>query len=160
MHRSIILIIAALLTSALWAGCGGGGGSGPLPQKSATMTFGTTSSNPAVQLGGVSIAVVLPAGANVATEPGTNQISAASLQGVGVQVLGSYSAPIRKVKIGTLPGNFPLGSYAKLVCDVLPGVTLAESDFTSITPLDFQPTDPQGNDLNTVQSSISVIFGY
>lgn len=161
MYRYTILLIASLLSSALWSGCGGGGGGSNLPQKSAEMTLSTTSANQSLQLSGVFIALTLPAGTTVETEPGSNQISAASLQGIGVQVFGSYSAPIRKVKIGTLPGTIPLGPYARLNCAVQPGVTLGEGDFTSIVPLDFQPTGPGGSDLTgVVQSSISVVFGY
>jgi len=160
MYRYTILLIAALLTSALWTGCGGGGGSTNLPQKSAKVTFGTTSSDPAVQISGVFIAVTLPAGVTVATEPGSNRISAASLQGIGFQVFGRYSAPIRKVTIGTLPATspLPLGPYAELNCDLQPGVTF--SDPASIITLDFQPTGPGGSTLNNVQSSISVVPVY
>lgn len=158
MYRNTILLIAALLTSALWTGCGGGGGSTNLPQKSAKVTFGTTSTDPAVQISGVFIAVTLPAGVTVATEPGSNRISAAALQGIGVQAFGTYSAPIRKVKFGTLPGTIALGPYADLNCDLQPGTTF--SDPASITILDFQPTGPGGSTLNNVQSSISVVPGY
>lgn len=161
MHRNTILLIAALFSSALWGGCGGGGGgTGNLPQKSAEVTFSTTSTDPSVQISGVFIAVTLPAGVTVATEPGSNQISASSLQGVGFQAFGSYSAPIRKVKIGTLPGTpIPPGPYARLNCAVQQGFTF--NDPASVITLDFQPTGAGGIDLkNIVQSSISVVPGF
>jgi len=159
MYRNTILMIAALMSSVLWAGCGGGGGgTGNLPQKSAEVTFSTTSTDPAVQISGIFIAVTLPAGVTVATDPGSNQISASSLQGVGVQAFGSYSAPIRKVKIATLPGTISLGAYARLNCAVQQGFTFI--DPASIITLDFEPTGPGGSTLNNVQSSISVIPGY
>lgn len=161
MYRNTILLIAVLISTAFLTGCGGGGGAGNLPQKSAEMTFKTTSTDSTVRISGVFIAVTLPAGVTVATDPGSNQISASSLQGIGLQAFGTYSAPIRKVKIATLPGSIPLGPYARLNCAVVPGVTLSENDFTSIVPIDFQPAGPGGIDLrNIVQSSISVVFGY
>lgn len=163
MHQKTILVMAALLASALLTGCGGGGGSSPKTQKSAEITFSTTSTNPAVQIKGIFIAVVLPEGVTVATEPGSNQISASALQGAGNggQVFGTYSAPIRKVKIGSITsGTIALGPYARLSCDVLPGFTLTENQFTSIVPVDFQPTGSNGVNLNEVSSSLSVLFGY
>lgn len=160
MNKKIAAMAAALVATALFGGCGGGGDTKVLPQKMAEMTFSTTSTDPSVQISGVSIVVTLPAGVTVATDPGTNQISSTSLKGVGTQVFGSYSAPIRKVTIATLPGTIPLGPYARLTCDVTPGVTLPASAFTNIIPLDFQPTGPGGVSLNNVQSSIGVVFGY
>jgi hypothetical protein len=163
MHQKTILLIGALLASALWTGCGGGGGSAPKTQKSAEVTFSTTSTNPAVEIKGIFIAVTLPEGVTVATEPGSNKISATALQGAGNggQVFGTYSAPIRKVKIGSITSStIALGPYARLNCDVLPGVTLTENAFTSIVPVDFQPTGANGINLNEVSSSISVVFGY
>lgn len=160
MNRKNAGLAVALVATAIFGGCGGGGETKVLPQKTAEMTFSTTSTDQSVDIRGISITVTLPAGATVATDPGTNQISSASLKGVGTQVFGSYSAPIRKVTIATLPGTIPLGPYARLTCDITPGITLPESAFTSIIPLDFQPTGPGGASLNNVQSSIGVLFGY
>jgi hypothetical protein len=160
MNQKNFLKIATLFIVALFSGCGGGNGAVNLPQKSAEVTFGTTSSDPAVQIKGIFLVTTLPAGASVATEPGSNQISAASLKGVGVQVFGSYSAAIRKVKIGTLNGTIALGPYARLTCDISPGITLQESAFTSIVPLDFQPTGQGGINLTTVKPTTAVTFGY
>jgi hypothetical protein len=162
--RKTVLAMAVLLVSVLWSGCGGGGGGGGTPaQKSAEVTFSTASPNPGVQIKGIFIAVILPEGVTVDTEPGSNQIRASALQGAGNggQVFGTYSAPIRKVKIGSIStGTITLGPYARLNCDVLPGYTLTESQFTSIVPVDFQPTGPNGAALNDVSSSLSVVFGH
>jgi hypothetical protein len=164
MNRNISLRLAVLLIIALFSACGGGGGTSELPQKSAEVTFGTSSNDPSVQIKGISLVTTLPAGVTVATEPGSTQISTASLKGVGVQVFGRYSAAIRKVTIATLPGTIALGPYAKLTCSVVSGFTLQESAFTAITPLEFQPIGPGGIDLTTVVQPVrpttSVTFGY
>lgn len=160
MNQKNFLKIATLLIVAFSAGCGGGSGAVNLQQKTAEVTFGTTSSDPSVHIEGIFLVTTLPAGVSVATEPGSNQISAASLKGVGVQVLGRYSAAIRKVTIGASTGTIALGSYARLTCNILPGITLQESAFTSIVPLDFQPTGLGGINLTTVQPTTTVTFGY
>jgi hypothetical protein len=160
MNRKNIMIVAALLMSTLWGGCGGGGGSSDLPQKSAEVTFGTSSNDPTVQIRGISLVTTLPAGVTVATEPGSTQISTASLKGIGVQVFGRYSAAIRKVTIATVPGTIALGPYARLTCSVLPGFTLSESAFTSIIPVDFQPIGQGGIALTNVLPTTAVTFGY
>ena len=166
MHINRMILAVVLLLSC--SGCGGGGGTDirPMPQKTADVTFGTSSNNQTVPLKGVFIAATLPAGLSVATEPGSTQISTTALKGVGdggQTPFGTYSAAIRKVRISSAltSSSIAYGPYARLICNVTPGTTLKETDITSITPDDFQPTGDGGSDLSsTVKSVISVVFGY
>lgn len=165
MNRKFVFKFAALLMFVFSSGCGGGGGTGTsnLQQQTAEVTFGTASSDQTVQIKGIFLVTTLPAGVSVATEPGSNQISTAALKGVGNggQVFGTYSAAIRKVKIGSFTSStIALGPYARLTCNVLPGVTLQESAFTLITPIDFQPTGQGGISLTNVLPTTAVTFGY
>jgi len=157
-------VIATLM---LVQGCGGGGDAAPPVQKTATVGFATSSEDANAPLRGVFITAVLPAGVTVATIPGSSEVSSTALKGAatgsGQFVLGTYSAPIRKVKISA--ANFSgVGPFASLICDVIPGNTLNESQFTSIVPLEFQATGPGGIDLTTatppVVPRISVTFGF
>jgi hypothetical protein len=139
-------------------------------QKIATVGFATSSADVNAPLTGVFITAVLPAGVTVATIPGSSEISSTALKGAatgsGQLVLGTYSAPIRKVKITVASAgtDMAIGPFASLICDVIPGNTLNESQFTSIVPLEFQATGPGGIDLTTatppVVPKISVTFGF
>ena len=148
--------------------CGSGGGSSgvvPQAQKTATLSFETAIKDQSVtvQLRGISIAVALPEGVTVATSPGTNEITSAVLKGKNQVATGTYVSATRTVTIVNMPNgaDLPIGQFASLVCDIVPGKTFTDSQFTSIVPTDFQPTGPGGADLTqSVASRITVSFGH
>ena len=152
LYAYLLALIVLLL------GCGGGGGGGAAvvttpAQKTATVEFATTTTNTGVVLKAVYIVVRLPAGVTVATKPGTTEISDVVLKGVNSAQLqsSSYIAADNEVRIpvitSTIISGFPVGVFARLTCDVAPGKTMTESQFSSLTPVVFQATGANGVDL-------------
>lgn len=143
-------LICLLFVCLLATGCGGGGGSSsgssppdPQPQAAtkAVVSYSVTNSASS-PLAGIQFSAYLPPGTTVATTAGTNQIATtnlvagSALSGLQVQVFGSYSAPLHKVKLGILPTNaaslisgFSGGELLKLTCN-LTDTSLSQSDFT------------------------------
>jgi hypothetical protein len=152
--KTFPLIASALLLAA----CGGGGGGSSAPAattKTATVAFNVVSTAQLpVPVQGVVLAAFLPVGTSVATDPGTNVISAAALAtGSGITspnriVFGSYSAAIRKVKItvATTEDTFRGGEFAKLTVSFPSTVTLASADFITLNSPSFPLFDSAGFD--------------
>jgi hypothetical protein len=148
-----IAVVLALAATTMLAGCGSGGGgnNNGVSGTSVVVAFSliSTSRLPA-RISGVNIAAHLPAGVSVATDSANpKQISATALVAGSAMdslpqadkiIIGSYSSDGNLVNISTAgasgtPGFGP-GEYARLTCQVAPGVAVTESEITALnTPL-------------------------
>lgn len=130
--------------------CGGGGGTTPSPPppipKTATISFSVISTaRLTAPVQGVQLSAYLPVGVTVATNVGSTTLSSAALTvgsgitGANRQVYGSYSAPIRKVKItvATTEDTFRGGEFAKLTVSYPATITLTVTDFSSLNAPSF-----------------------
>ena len=155
-RKMYVYVLAMIVPLVMLLGCGGGGGGTgitPLAQKTATVEFATSTTNTGVVLKAVYIVVRLPAGVTVATKPGSNEISDVVLKGVNSAQLqaSSYIAADNEVRIpvitSTIISGFPVGVFARLTCDIAPGKTMTDAQFSSLTPVEFQATGASGIDL-------------
>lgn len=142
---NLMLLIAAL---EFVAGCGGGGGGGevtpqpPTAPTKAAIAY-TVQNSSGYPLAGVQFSAYLPAGADVALEPGTHNVAAtnlvagSALSGVQVNIFATYSAPIRKLKFAVAAANTQAlqsgfaGEVLKVTCTLAQGTKLAVNDFNS-----------------------------
>lgn len=178
--NNIQKVVASLSLTLSLAACSGGGGTAinetPQPaSKTATISFSIISTaRLTAPVQGVQLSAYLPVGVNVVTDPGTTILSSGTLTfGSGLtsanrQVYGSYSAPIRKVKIivVTTEETFRSGEFAKLTVSYPETTILSANDFTSINTPSFPSFEAGGYvvgsgsvDLTTkLRASLGVVF--
>jgi len=152
--KNVPMMLPLLALILALAGCGGGGGATSQdvnpPQstgKSATISFSVLSTaRLTAPVQGVQLSAFLPEGVTVATTAGSSTVSSTALiTGVGItssnrQIYGTYSAPIRKVKItvATTEETFRGGEFAKLSVNYPSTINLTANDFASAN----EPTVP------------------
>jgi hypothetical protein len=163
MNRIALMIASSSLSLMVLAGCGGGGGSTVQQQKTATIIFSTVSSAHTAPLQGIQITSRLPAGTSV-SDISTALVGLNDTGQVG-QKLFTPNPPVASFIVqptGTSPIRF--GPFAKLTCEITPGITLAESSFTLLTS-DIQMTgkDASGSTVDLVPQipvKLTVTFGF
>ncbi|MBI5443411.1 MAG: hypothetical protein HY900_19620 [Deltaproteobacteria bacterium] len=134
IRKGLSACAVALLLAACGGGGGGGGGDGT---RTAELTFSVDSAGTlSAPVQGVVVSAVLPAGATVATDPGTTSISAAALAAgkdltsPDKMVSGTFSAVDRKVQVAVAtPEETFLGGNVATVTVTCPPATTA-ADFT------------------------------
>lgn len=145
--RSTVTCLIAAFGMMLTAGCGGGGGGGGASSQSnptqavVAYSINNSSSTPLV---GVQFSAIVPIGTDVPVDAGTHTISAqniaagAALSGLNMKVFGTYSAPIRKVKLGVMPldgtaftSGFK-GEVISLTCSLTQSPKVAATDFSTV----------------------------
>ena len=159
MNRIALMIACSSLSLLVLSGCGGGGSSSVQQQKTATITFSTVSSPHTAPLQGIQITERLPTGASV------SNLSTAlvGLNNTGQVVPGLLNLPIVTFSVqqtGTSPIKF--GPFAKLTCQVAPGVTLTEGSF-SIIDKQLTGKDASGTSVDLalqIQVIPTVTFGF
>jgi hypothetical protein len=180
MKNFKLLPLVSLLLSMLLFGCGGGNGQA-LPQKTAVMTFGVTSTaRLTAPINGIKVVAQLPPGVTVATDPADPRILVVGPTGLtGIKTSASvpfarYSASVRQVifDVNDSSGDqsgIGLGDFARLTCSVNQGTTLTENDFITLnTPLPkfsvfgFDPNAVVNPvDLTSkIRSTLKVTFGF
>ncbi len=150
---------------AMFSGCGGGN-SDPV-STTAVLAFSaiSTAQLPA-RISGIRIAVILPSGVSVSTDPAIpKQISATALAAGSAMdalpeanrlVMGSYSSAGRLVRISAADASgttaFGPGEFVRLTCVVGPGVTVTESGITALNspPATFTVSGYDANTRSTV----------
>jgi hypothetical protein len=160
MNRVISNTVGKVLTGCflmVLSGCGGGGGTGnnagtpaapvvPVtPASPTTATISYKIANPtATSIQGIQFSAYLPVGADVPLEGGTHTlqtsalVAGSALAGINVQLFGTYSAPIRKLKLvvmttdrNSLQSGFTQGDVVTVTCNLISGNNLTESSFTT-----------------------------
>lgn len=164
MKRLATMLASTFVILQVLSGCGSGGTSSKLQQKTATITFSTVSSAHNDPLLGIQLSAKLPEGVsfdNITTAlTGHND--------AGMLVMGSYSALTRTITFMAVSPSAPirLGKFAELKCDVSPGYTLSQSSFEAInTPfpdlqMDSGKVTPTENLTTKIPVTLSVSFGY
>jgi hypothetical protein len=162
MNRLALMIASSSLFLLLLPGCGGGGGSTPLQQqKTATIIFSTVSSAHTAPLQGIQITSRLPTGASV------SNLSTAlvGLNGTGQVVPGLLNLPVATFSVvPTSASPIKFGPFARLTCDVAPGITLDPGSFVLLNS-DIQMTgkDASGTTVDLVPQipvKLTVSFGF
>ena len=159
MNRIALIIASSSLSLLVLSGCGGGGGSSVQQQKTATITFSTVSSPHTAPLQGIQITERLPTGASV------SNLSTAlvGLNNTGQVVPGLLAPPDFTFGVQpTATGPIKFGPFAKLTCQVAPGVTLTEGSF-SIIDKQLTGKDASGTTVDLVPQipvKLSVTFGF
>lgn len=178
-----VMVGLALFTA---VGCGGGGGGGAsTPASTQTPTSTVVSYSVANTSGssivGLQFSTYLPAGVTVATDSGTNNVKAtnlvagSALSGLQMTLFGTYSAPIRKLKLGimasdktALQSGVSGGELLRVNCTVDAGKVLTLDSFKAannnapITELfGYSYNQTTKNDINissALTPSLSVVF--
>lgn len=174
LHTVFLLFLSMQLY-----GCGGNDQA--LPQKTAVVTFGITSTaRLTAPINGIKVVAQLPAGVTVATDPVDPRIMVIGPSGLtGIKTSASvqfarYSASVRQVIFDVTDSSggqsgIGLGDFARLTCSVNQGITLTEKDFLTLnTPLPkfsvfgFDPTATVNPvDLSgKTRSTLKVTFGF
>ena len=145
MKRIFNLMMAAALVAGL-SGCGSDEISyAPdnyvIPAGTTTLAFTAISTARLDSaIGGIDMAVVLPAGMSVVTESGSNRITAtavqpgAALPGTSL-AFGRYSsAPVRKARLtmGTVSTTYRSGEFLRLTCTVDQGTSISVADLRTL----------------------------
>lgn len=131
--KKIPLTIALLAAALFIAACGGGGGSRPAQQRTATITFAIFA-NSTTHINAVTLSARLPAGTEVALDPGTVNLREPDLNSAQGFVQGTYSSGSRKVNLSFAGESSTAGSrpFATLTCTVLPGFNFTQENFTTL----------------------------
>lgn len=180
MRIQLIKVLTGLLLI-ISAGCGGGGGaSSPAPTPTSPTTAVITYKTAEKQQGnstvthGLQFSAYLPPGVDVPLDAGTHTIQSSkliagsALSMLNIQIFGTYSAPIRKLKFGVIPTDknalqqgFKSGEIFSLTCGLTNSAALSESNFN--TPNNSQPiTDfrayryTANNSVDDVSSALTV----
>jgi hypothetical protein len=145
------------------SGCGSGGNTSKLQQKTATVTFSTVSSAHIDPLQGIQISAKLPAGATI------TDVSTALVARTGSLLGSPYYSPSTQIIsfiVTSIPVPIKFGTFAVLKCDITPGFSLDQSSFESInTPFpDLQMVSgniaPTEDLTKKIPVTLSVSFGY
>jgi len=180
MKKFKLHTLFSLFLSMQLFGCGGGNDQ-VLPQKTAVVTFGITSTaRLTAPINGIKVITQLPLGVTVATDPAnprTLVVGPGGLTGIKTSAsvqFARYSASVRQVIFDVTysssdQSGIGLGDFARLTCNVNQGITLTENDFLTLnTPLPkfsvfgFDPTAAVNPvDLSSKsRSTLKVTFGF
>lgn len=164
----------AAFAFAVFAGCGGGSSPSPSSAPTRAVIAYTVDNSSPTPLVGVQFSAYLPAGVDLPLVPGTHQVApenlaaGSALSGLNVLVFGTYSAPIRKLKLGVSTGDARgfNGEVLKLTCNLPQTQILGEASFSAANnavPVDelfgyrYDATTMQSIPLNaSLQSSLVV----
>jgi hypothetical protein len=163
----VVLILAG---AAMFSACGGGSGDGsgdagePTSTTAVVAFSAISTAQLPVRINGINISVNLPVGVSAPTDSSNPmQISSTalvtgsaldSIPAADKQIVGSYSSNTRLVSISVAAASgtsgFGPGEYALLNCVVAPGVTVAQSGITALTPVTFTATGYDASTHSTV----------
>ncbi len=135
MINTLRTIVFSLGVSLLLSACGGGGGgSTPAPPPTKAMLKISTANVPAGTLvGGVQIAIVLPAGVTPSVLSGNDasgSVVASGNASTGAITQSSYDAATRTLTPGTVSGTpFSPGEFLTVTCSIASGTTVTAADF-------------------------------